>query len=177
MSAIDSKLYALLATLVPTGEVLVFANQNSPRPALPYWTLRTQGLKAVGQDETGQEVDVAGQLKVWGVRELTCTLQRIGTGADNAVADVRDLLSTVSVREAWMTEEVALFDAMDVQNVPFPMDDNHLEPRALFDFRVRFGTRLLDTVGIIETVNVAADYAVEGVTPDPDLADVIVVVL
>lgn len=176
MSMIDAKLHRLL-NAIAFPEVMIFANQNAPRPELPYWTILPGVHRRVGSDQYGQDVDAAGNLTVEGVRELTVTVQRIGKDSDMYVADMRDELSLVTQRERWMYEKLSLYNMADVLNVPYEMDDNHLEARASLDLFVRFGTRLYDLVGIIEIVEVDAEYCKEGLTPDPDLSDTIVTVL
>jgi hypothetical protein len=157
MSAIEDKLYALLTPML-AGELLVFADQNAPRPALPYWTLNVSPRRHLGRDGYSQGVDDDGDQDVFGAREATAQVQRIGNDSDTYVQDLRDNLSKISVQEQWQVSGVSLFNTGDVLDVPFPMDNNHLEPRAVMDLFVRFGTKVIDRVGIIETVVADATY-------------------
>ena len=70
-------LYALVKALIG-AETLVFADQNAPRPALPYWTIRVQVQRAVGRDYYSQGVTNDGDQQIDGVREATVQVQRIG---------------------------------------------------------------------------------------------------
>jgi hypothetical protein len=157
MSAVADKLYELLAPML-NGELLIFIDQNAPRPALPYWTLDVSPRRHLGRDGYSQGVDDDGDQEVYGVREATAQVQRIGSDADSFVQDLRDNLALITVQEAWQVAGVSLFNTGDVVDVPFPMDNNHLEPRAVLDLFVRFGTKLIDRVGIIETVVSDATY-------------------
>ena len=60
--------------------------------------------------------------------------------------------------ESWQLAKIALYDIGDVKNIPFPLDKSQLEPRASLDLFVRFGTELLDRVGIIEQVDMTGTF-------------------
>lgn len=177
---VKATLYTLVKALIG-AETLVFADQNAPRPPLPYWTIRLAAQRAVGEDAYSQGVDANGDQTVSGVREITVQVQRFGPDSDVACADLRDNLSRTTVSEVWQVEKIALYDVGDVLNVPYKLDNSQLEPRASVDLFVRFGTELLDRVGWIDTVETSAGY-VTNQTPgfdetNPDLAEVITVVL
>jgi hypothetical protein len=142
MSPIDAKMYAVLAPLV-APEVLILADQNAPRPASPYWTMKSSPRRQIGSDTYGQDVDDNGDIEVRGVRELTVQVQRIGDGSDAAVQSLRDDLSRITVQEACIREGVAVFNTGEVQSVPYLLDPGNLEPRGILDLFVRFQTKLV----------------------------------
>lgn len=178
--AIKDTLYTLVKALVG-AETLIFADQNAPRPPLPYWTLRLSAQRKIGEDAYGQGVDVNGDQLVSGVREITVQVQRVGENSDALCADLRDNLSRTTVLEEWQRQKIALYDLGDVLNVPYKLDNSQLEPRASVDLFVRFGTELLDRVGVIETVNVSAGVVTNQTLvfdeANPDLAETVTVVL
>lgn len=171
MSALKSTLYTLLKASIG-AETVIFADQNSPRPALPYWTMKVQLRRKIGHDAYSQGVTNAGEQTVFGVREGTVQIQRIGTDSGVKMSDLRDILAKTSVMEQWRVSKISLYDMGDVQNVPYPLDDTQLEPRASMDIFVRFGTSLLDTVGAIETLDITA-----GFDSKPNLTETFSVVL
>jgi hypothetical protein len=177
---VKATLYTLVKALIG-AETLVFADQNAPRPPLPYWTLRLAAQRAVGEDAYSQGVDANGDQLISGVREITVQVQRFGPDSDVACADLRDNLSRTTVSETWQVQKIALYDVGDVLNVPYKLDNSQLEPRASVDLFVRFGTELLDRVGWIDTVEMDAGYVTNRTQgfddPNPDLAEVITVVL
>ena len=180
MNTIRGKLYPLIKAQIGS-ETLIFADQNAPRPPLPYWTLRLAAQRAVGEDAYSQGVDANGDQLVSGVREITVQVQRFGPDSDVACSDLRDNLSRTTVSEAWQIEKIALYDVGDVLNVPYKLDNSQLEPRASVDLFVRFGTELLDRVGVIETVETSAGYVTNQTLGfdevNPDLAEVITAVV
>jgi hypothetical protein len=168
---LDATLYALVKDLIG-AETLIFADPNAPRPVLPYWTLNVQTNKSLGSATLGQGVTNDGDLEIKGVREATVRIQRLGADSSSLVTDLRDNAFRVTVLEKWQLQNVSLYNVGDVQNVPFKLDNSQLEPRAVVDLFIRYGTSLLDRVGVIETVEIAASY--EG---KPDLTETITVVL
>ena len=178
--SVKDTLYTLLKASVGS-ETLVFADQNAPRPPLPYWTLRLSAQRKVGDDAYSQGVDNNGDQLVSGVREITVQVQRFGPDSDVKCADLRDNLSRTTILEEWQRQKIALYNSSDVLNVPYKLDNSQLEPRASVDLFVRFGTELLDRVGVIETVETSAGYVTNQTPgfdePNPEQAEVITVVL
>lgn len=178
--SLKSSLYTLLKAAIG-AETLVFADQNAPRPALPYWIMKVSVQRGIGIDSQSQGVDDDGNMTIKGVREATVQVQRIGTGAIDSCTDLRDNLAKVTVGEQWQTAKIAMYDIGDVQDIPFPLDNSQLEPRAVLDIFVRFSTSLLDNVGTIETVVVSGDFVtnagVDLTETNPNLAQQITVVL
>lgn len=171
MDAVTSAIYTRIKELIG-ADTLVYADQNAPRPALPYWTMRLQTQRKLGRDQLGQGVDANGNQKVSGVREGTVQIQCIGAGAASKCADLRDNLSKTTVIEKWSLAKIPVFNIGDVLNVPYQLDGAQLEPRASLDIFIRFGTSLLDNVGAIDTVDVNAQF-----DSKPDLAETITIVL
>jgi hypothetical protein len=180
MSELTDALYTRVKALVG-AETVIWADQNSPRPQLPYWTVRVQGRRKIGRDDRSPGVDANGIQQIFGVREATVQLQRIGPDSDELMAFFRDQISKVSVRDAWFLSKVPVYDMGPVNNVPYQMDGGHLEPRSSLDLFIRYGAMLDDDVGVIETVEMGGQYETADATPqfdeNIDLTHTITVVL
>lgn len=153
MLTLKPTLYTLIKALVG-AETLIFADQNSPRPALPYWTMVLQTQRHMGTDQYSQGVTNDGDQTIRGTREATLALQRYGVDSDIKAAELRDKLQRTTVREQWQLQDIAAYDTGPVNNIPTRLDNAQYEPRASIDLMLRFGTRLLDRVGIIQTVEI-----------------------
>lgn len=177
---IKATVYALIKASIG-AETMVFADQNAPRPPLPYWTIRLSSQRAVGDSTFGQGVDANGDQKISGVRETTVQVQRIGPDSEVSCADLRDDLTRTTVMEEWRVAKIALFNVGDVLNVPYKLDNSQLEPRASMDLFIRFGSELLDRVGWVDTVDIGAgfvtDQTLQITTPNPDLNEIVTIVL
>lgn len=154
-------IYALVKALVG-ADTVIWADQNAPRPALPYWTLRLSSRRSIGWDDHGQGVDNAGTETIGGIREETLEVQCIGTDAFDKVCAVRDALAKRTVQAAWYATGLAIFDRGNVLNVPYKLDNDQLEPRGAMDLIMRYAVTDTDVVGAIETVEIAAEYAHPG---------------
>lgn len=180
MINLKADLYTLIKATVG-AETVIWAHQNGPRPALPHWTIRALAQTDIGTDGYSQGVDALGNQTVTGMRETTVQIQRYGVNSEFKVAEFRDNLSKTTVREQWRLKDLTLYDFGPVQDVPFLMDDDHFEPRAVVDLFVRYGIKMLDNVGIIETVITTGEFETIDITGDfdanPDLEQTITVTL
>lgn len=148
--SLTTVLHTLISALA--GEVVIMADQNSPRPVLPYWTMRLNTQARLGRDSQSNNVDNNGIQIVRGVREATCQLQRYGANAFDICNDLRNNLSKQSELDKWQLAKVSVYNSSNVLNVPFKLNDLQFEPRATVDLFIRVGIELQDNVGVIETV-------------------------
>lgn len=161
MNGRRADIYALVKALVG-ADTVIWADQNAPRPALPYWTLRLSSRRSIGWDDYGQGVDTLGTETIGGVREETLEVQCLGADAFDKVCAVRDALAKRTVQAAWYATGLAIFDRGNVLNVPYKMDNEQLEPRGVMDLILRYAVITTDVVGAIETVNTTGEYAQPG---------------
>lgn len=160
MNTLKTKLYTLLKAGIGS-ETVIWSDQNSPRPAFPFWTLRLQSFRSVGESDTGQGVSNAGAQAVQNVREATVAVQRFGMDSDLACQGLKDTLTMTSVSDQWYVNKIALFDVGNVVNLTAKLDNSQLEPRAALDLFIRFNSIVTDTgagVGAIETVEAVGEY-------------------
>lgn len=158
MINIESALYTLFKSVIGS-ETLIFEDQDAPQPALPYWTLKVIAQSGVGIDAIGGEiVDANGNVKVKGIREATARISRYGTESLSNVGEFKSKLAKQTVKDAFNIANIALFDIGNVQDTTFLQDGVKYEERATIDTFVRYGTELLDLVGIIETVDATGNY-------------------
>jgi hypothetical protein len=157
MNTLKATLYTLLAARAG-GETLIEADQNAPRPPLPYWTWRILAMPGLGSDEYSQGVTDDGDQTVSGVREMTIALQRYGADSEVPVSSVREDLARMTVVEQWQKAYIALIRCGSVVNTSTTLDNAEIEPRYLVEIYARFATTLLDRVGIIETIEADGTY-------------------
>lgn len=157
MQNLKTDVQALLAALTG-GETIISADQNAPRPAMPYWTWRLQSMPSVGDPHYSQGVTTDGDQEVKAVVEATIAVQRFGVDSDIKCAGMRDDLRRMTVIANWQAAELAVFRIGPVQNITQKLDDAKIEARAALDIFVRFGTKLLDRVGYVATVEIDAEY-------------------
>jgi len=154
MTELKAALYSVIKAMVG-DETLIFAHQNAPRPAQPFWTIMVHSQKRVGTDYYGQGVSDEGDETVTGTREATVALQRVGPNSESEVDALRDALSKTSIRDLWSAYSMACYDAGDVKNIPSVLDNSQWESRAALDLFIRYSVQLVDRVGIIDTINLS----------------------
>ena len=157
MINLKADIHDLLSALAP-GTPLIFSDQNAPRPALPYWTIKITVQRDLGTDYYSDGVDALGDQEIHGVREATIQIQRIGTDSDFRMCELRDNLSKTTVLDKFRLKDISLYDKTEVLNIPFPLDGAQMEPRAAMDLFIRFGSKIIDRVGVIEVINVISTY-------------------
>lgn len=157
MTGLKTDIWTLISSLTG-GEVVIWADQNSPRPALPYWTLRIIAIPTLGQAEYSQGVTNDGDQTIRRVTQATLAVQRYGTDSEIKCHALKSDMDKMSVREAWSLRDISCYDSGPVTNISTLLDQSKIEPRASVDLFLRFGSRVLDRVGIIETVAIDGEY-------------------
>ncbi len=164
--SLKTSIYGIVKAIVG-AEVVIWGNQNAPRPPLPYWSMILQSNRKAGDDWYSQGVTDAGMQTVYGTRNATLALQRYGPDSEVKVMDFRDDLSRQTVIDALLVAKIAVYDIGPVNDTTVRVDNGTLEPRASVDLMLRFGTLITDNVGIIETVISTGEY------PDTESAEIV----
>lgn len=155
MNTIDTKLRTIIAGVV-APEIVIFANQNSPQPAKPYWTLKVQSGVTLGSPEYGA-VSNTGTQPVTETKQMTVNLQRFADvrGASfEAMSELRLNLKKPSVQALLRAQKIVIYDFMPVQDVTALLDSSKYEDRASMDIMIGYRGRVTDNVGLIETVDI-----------------------
>lgn len=169
MNDLKSDIYTLVSALAG-GERVIWSDQNSPRPALPYWTIKLNAMPMLGSAEYGQGVTSTGHQTIWRTNQATLEVQRFGSDSEIKCHALRSDMDRMTVREAWGLKRISCYDSGSVNNLAIKLDNSTMEPRAGVDLFLRFGSTVTDRVGIIETVVTTGEYQP---TESEDLAQVI----
>ena len=149
VTTLKTRLYALLQPIM-TGTV-IWADQSSPRPAMPYTTLKLGSITEVG-GEHYSDVDSEGIQTVIGVRECVLNVQRFGPDSVDSVQTFADKLRLNTNLDKFRVQEIACYDISPVTDIAQLLNGIAIEPRASVDVNIRFASNQSDNVGIIETV-------------------------
>lgn len=149
----------LLALFDPLiTETLIFADDNIPRPALPYVAMKVMGIRRVNGDWYSESIGPDGLQTVKGDREFTLNIQRFGTESVEALSNLADRLRLTTNIEKFNTAKLPILDAEDVIDVAALLDKAQIEPRASLDVFMRMKSVLTDQVGYIDTVEIDTTY-------------------
>ena len=151
---ISADIYTLLQPII--GGTVIFADQNSPRPALPYSTIKLSGFRRVNKDHYS-DPDNAGIQTVKGDREFTVSIQNYGTAdAETLLNDVAGKLQLTTNIDKFMAKKISCFNTGVVNDLSTVINNTMIESRASLDIFCRIKSSLTDNVGYIDTVTIAA---------------------
>lgn len=150
VTTLKTGLYEVLQPVI--GGVVVWADQNSARPNLPYTVFKLGVVNLIGGAHYS-DPDSSGNQTVLGYRESTLNIQRFGAGSVGTLETFASKMAFNSVLDKLYKKGISAFDISDVTDVAQLLNGLAIEPRASIDVRVRWASGLLDNVGIIETVN------------------------
>ncbi len=132
---------------------VIHADQNAPRPNVPYITLRLASVTRVGSQEQAQG-PVLDKLAVSDVRRGTLMLAAYGAGAQTELTNVSLFLGLSQPKQQLYTQGVTILDHLSINLIPVLRDGTLHEERAVMDSYVSFRLNYEDTVHVIETVEV-----------------------
>lgn len=132
------------------------ANQNGPRPKLPYATYQVNARTAVGSDEYGL-VDGSGLMPIVGVREGTILINFFGSGAREQADNLVNSIRKVSSHDLMRKLSLILFATGSVTDLTALRDNANFEEMANVDVSFRYAAKYSDKVGVIETVDATGD--------------------
>lgn len=132
-------------------EPVIWADQTSPRPPLPYVTLRLGVIMSVGEPHY-TDPDNGGIQTVLSVRESVLNINRFGNDSVASLESFAGKLSLNTVSDSFSVQQIAAFDVSDVTDVAQLLNGIAIEPRASVDVSIRWTSTQTDNVGIIQTV-------------------------
>lgn len=154
-----------------TGLRVIWEDQSTPRPSLPYGTLRIiSGPTSLGMDETRVETVVAppqgvkpAKLVLGGSRELTCSFKIFGSAgsidpASHARAFVgvlRGALELPVYRDILISAGLA-FRGQTPITLPDSQIDQTWVSRSVLDVRFGLSSNMEQQIDVIETAHIKA---------------------
>lgn len=155
---LEADLYALFQPII--GGTVIWSDSNSPRPALPYSTLKYSSLRRLNFDHKS-DVDINGAQTVSGDREFTLTINRYQGSGNNVVWNLQQVVDKLQFQtniDKFLAKDLVAFNTNPVMDISALLDATQIEKRATVDIFMRYRTNLVDAgVGIIDTVHINAD--------------------
>lgn len=140
-----------------TSLTVIYANQAGPRPGHTYVLLNLLGIRNVGFDDRGTIDDVTTEQDMKGDRVLTASINVIGTDAWDKARDAANAVNLITARDKLRAAYLfpRRITALDDLTT---LLDTEWEPRFHFDADFGFTDEYVDTVGLIESVEVTEEY-------------------
>lgn len=145
------------AANVAEGVTVVFANQNAPRPALPYVTIHVTAMPEKEHASVGPP-DENGDAEIVNDLAPTVSLQAFGDGARDIMSGLRRSLDKVTVLQSLRAAGLPFIrDLSGVTDLSETVGTK-FEDRAGLDLEFRAAGVVTDAVGAIESVEGTATH-------------------
>lgn len=131
---------------------VIWADQDGPRPARPYATLRliTGAVKLGGQDNL--RVNESGVFYLNGPREITVSINVMGVSALDILTTARDSLDDPSVIDDLEADGIAIIEDGSPQNITELLETG-FEERAQMDLKIGFQAERDSTAVVVTKIS------------------------
>lgn len=152
-----SELGTFLQKLVSdlSGKLVIFQQQNAPKPGKPYLAIRLFAFRGIGMDEYLPGVQVGEQI-VSGPREVTLEIHWVGDGGIDGLHHLEQSMWRQTTVDRCFASGVSVFHSENIQDISGLMDGVDWEKRYSLDLQVRLTQQTIDNPGVIEEVNIDA---------------------
>lgn len=158
-----TKLYQLIreaATRLPGEWVILFANQNAPRPVKPYITINVLNVdipdhviySAVEPAEDLYQQTISG----WRIADVELQIYN-GIDSLDTVNSLALILQTVALIEYQQTIDVAIGQRLFIGYVPELLNESQYEGRGIYQFKFMYTETYNEIISIIDTVTLGGD--------------------
>lgn len=139
------------------GITVVEANQNAPRPALPYITLYVTSTP-LNEHANQSAPNSAGTASIENEAAVMASVQCFGENSKSIMDGLRLSLEKVTVRQALRAAGLPYIRTLNGVNDLTEVVGTKYEPRAGMDLEFRAVMAVTDSVGVIESVEGTATH-------------------
>lgn len=144
-----------LASVKPANVTVVEANQNAPRPALPFITVYQTGTALAEHSEISAP-DADGDAVIRNDAEIMISLQCFGENSKAIMDGVRISLERETIRRALRAAGLPYIRTLNGVTDNTETVGTRYEERAGMDLEFRAALTVSDSIGVIETATGAA---------------------
>ena len=142
----------------PVAVPVIFSDQNAPRPAYPYATIRMNSIVKIGWDEIREINPQTNIATIGGQRRATISVNYFGTKPLEEISKAFNSLEKQTVQDQLAASGIAIQEKNDIQNLT-AMLETVFEERSFFDFFIGLADNVQDDLGIIETVELTGQLS------------------
>lgn len=133
------------------GITVIRANQNAPRPALPYITLYVTST-TMGDHSNISAPNSAGTASIENEQAVMASVQCFGDDSKSIMDGLRQSLEKVTVRQALRAAGLPYIRTLNGVNDLTEVVGTKYETRAGMDLEFRAVSAVTDNIGVIESV-------------------------
>lgn len=138
--------------ILPGSTTVIWANENGPRPELPYLLLNfaTKSVKVGSRDEL-RNIPATDTYRLYGHRHAMLSVNAYGKDALQMAEDLKNKLQLASVLDALRAQSISVLDESDTRDLSV-LVDTKIEKRAQFDLTLGYTVSIDETITPIEKV-------------------------
>jgi len=140
-----------------TSALVIFADQNAPRPDELYVTLKITGISNIGHREYTAPDYVTGDREIKYEDEITVSIQAYGPDALATIQEIKESLKKESVLISLESNKIAKRRDEPMTNLSAPID-SIIEERWGFDVTFGLANTITENVGVIESIEYEGTY-------------------
>jgi hypothetical protein len=153
---IEDAIYDWVHLVLPAVPVIWY-HQNAPRPVAPYLSLHLSVINSIGVDAVLPPESVHATSEIVGNRDFVLLCQGIGLTSMDFLETLKLSLEKPSVQAFLRSKNIVFVDRL-ANTCIATVVDNRYEERNILDLKFRFAQTDVDTVGIIEHVDIEKDF-------------------
>ena len=135
---------------------VIFANENGPRPNLPYFTINITASSKIGHVNR-IETDAVGIQRSKIDNDISVSIQCFGKQSADLLVLLRNSLQKESVLLFFDENRLVIRDDTQITNIALQVDKT-IEKRYLYELMIGSSEELFDDVGFIESVTFDPTY-------------------
>ena len=148
-TTVQTSLYQWAVANLPVGMPVIYWEQNSPRPSVPYVTLNISNIVAVNQDWSESSTNPLGVQDMKGDRQFTLQVQAYGGDTLTNLENLRTSLQKQTVLDTLRANEIAFYQSLTINDIT-DLVDSRYENRAQLDILFGIGQIYTDAPGFFD---------------------------
>lgn len=152
-NTLKTNLYTWASSVVPVGMPVIYWEQNSPRPTVPYITLFLSQITAVNQDWSETEADNLGVIDMKGDRNFTVSMQAYGGDPLTVLENVRSSLQKQTVLDTLRANGIVFYQSLNIIDIT-ELLETQWERRASLDILFGIGQTYTDNPGYFDKTEI-----------------------
>lgn len=147
---VKKALYDWMISVIPLNMPVIYWQNNSPRPEIPYVTLFLNNIVMRNQDWTQPRVNTLADANMKGDRQFTLSIQVFGTNDPLTILEnVRSSLQKQSVLDTLRTNGIVFFQSLNIADITEILE-TQFEKRASLDVLFGIGQTYIDNLGFFD---------------------------
>ncbi len=153
---VENGIYDWASSIIAVS--VIFADDNGPRPSLPYITINVTTTVKVGQANKEFPIPDTGIQKIRYNEDVSLSLNGYGVGANDQLQLLKDSLQKESVRDTLRVDGLVIRDdSTGITDISTLIDET-IEKRWLFEIFMGFGQEITEDTSYIEDVDMTENY-------------------